>query len=422
MSSSIDYPNQILPVIVIESSIILPHNTLRLEFNLNVADLLVNHNLHTETLKSLAIFTLISKNAKVEGECALLGSGKMIYGTGCIVKVTKMSLSFDGTEKQVSLLLKGIQRCTFIREDHNGSRSSSSSSSSKEAQLLFPLAVVKPYDLLSDEHSLASDEYAKLKAALKKQALMLWIMFPHLRAPNLLKLLGDVESNITVIADLIAQALDDQDYLSEKLAVLSARSVQEQITRTLLLLNKFRPMRAGAIQSSESTSGPVRSLPSRGGKTEDDNGDLQELRDKLTKTIFPDRVLGVVQSELKRLTKMSSSSPEYSVSRSYLEALLDFPWIEEYPQHGGIVDIKAVGTVLDEEHYGLQEIKARIMQFVAVMILRGPKKATAITNATTVQIKPSAQAIKSHPTILCLVGAPGVGEVHSSTTVALCRR
>jgi len=126
---------------------------------------------------------------------------------------------------------------------------------------------------------------------------------------------------------------------------------------------------------------------------EEENLDLKELREKFAKTELPDEARKTAEKELDRLARISPSSPEYTVSRTYLDWLLDLPWLTS--THDSLDIIKAQ-QVMDEDHYGLKEIKKRIIEFLAVRKLKQDM----------------------HGPILCFVGPPGVGKTSLGQSIA----
>ena len=126
---------------------------------------------------------------------------------------------------------------------------------------------------------------------------------------------------------------------------------------------------------------------------EDDDEDIAELRNQLRNAKLPDDVRKEVERELKRLAKMSSNAADYQVARSYLELIAELPWnvITE-----DTLDLDHAQSVLDEDHYGLDDIKERILESLAVL-----------------QLNPEAKA-----SILCFVGPPGVGKTSLGQSIA----
>ncbi len=128
---------------------------------------------------------------------------------------------------------------------------------------------------------------------------------------------------------------------------------------------------------------------------EEENLDLKELREKFAQTELPPEAKKTAEKELDRLARISPSSPEYTVSRTYLDWLLDLPWLTS--THDSL-DIVKAQQVLDEDHYGLAEIKKRIIEFLAVRKLKQDM----------------------HGPILCFVGPPGVGKTSLGQSIARC--
>jgi ATP-dependent Lon protease len=121
--------------------------------------------------------------------------------------------------------------------------------------------------------------------------------------------------------------------------------------------------------------------------------DTDSLREKIEKNPYPQHVKDKALDELKHYEMQPQGSAEGSVVRSYLDWLLDVPWWQETEDND---DLKAVRHVLDDDHYGLEKVKDRIMEYLAV------KKMTNSLNAP----------------ILCLVGPPGVGKTSLATSIA----
>ncbi len=126
---------------------------------------------------------------------------------------------------------------------------------------------------------------------------------------------------------------------------------------------------------------------------EDENMDLKELRTKLDETDLTDEARKTAEKELDRLGRISPSSPEYTVSRTYLDWLLELPWKISTVDS---LDIAKSQQTLDQDHYGLEEIKKRIIEFLAVLKLKKDM----------------------HGPILCFVGPPGVGKTSLGQSIA----
>ncbi|MFU8814430.1 MAG: endopeptidase La [Pseudomonadales bacterium] len=121
--------------------------------------------------------------------------------------------------------------------------------------------------------------------------------------------------------------------------------------------------------------------------------DLAELKADLESAQLPEAVQKEVDRELRRLSRMSVNAADYQVARAYLELVAELPWHQQTEDQ---LDIEHARRVLDEDHYGLEEVKARILESLAVL-----------------KLNPAAQA-----PILCLVGPPGVGKTSLGQSIA----
>ncbi|HLG25402.1 MAG TPA: endopeptidase La [Candidatus Gracilibacteria bacterium] len=124
-----------------------------------------------------------------------------------------------------------------------------------------------------------------------------------------------------------------------------------------------------------------------------DHEDTKELKARIKAAEMPKDVEKIANQELERLKKIPTISPEYTVSRTYIEWLCDMPWNKSCPSK---VDVKKARKILDEDHYGLEKIKERILEFLAVCQLNS----------------------KCGATILCFVGPPGVGKTSLGQSIA----
>lgn len=125
----------------------------------------------------------------------------------------------------------------------------------------------------------------------------------------------------------------------------------------------------------------------------DDSGEVEELEARMDEKDLPEHVEKVCRKEITRLQQMQPASSEYGVVRTYLETLLDIPWNETTQDN---LDIVRARTILDEDHYGLEKVKDRLIEFLAVRKLRDDMRGP----------------------ILCLVGPPGVGKTSLGRSVA----
>ena len=129
------------------------------------------------------------------------------------------------------------------------------------------------------------------------------------------------------------------------------------------------------------------------GETDDLLLEVEEMREQIEKANMPEKVHAVAEKELNRLSKMHSASPESTVSRNYLDWLINLPWDANTQDR---LDIAHAKQVLDEDHYNLEKVKDRILEYLAVRMLKEDMKGP----------------------ILCFVGPPGVGKTSLGASIA----
>jgi ATP-dependent Lon protease len=129
---------------------------------------------------------------------------------------------------------------------------------------------------------------------------------------------------------------------------------------------------------------------------DDEGGERAEaemMRERLEAADLPDEVRKEAERELSRMEKLPAAAPDYHVIRTYLEYVLELPWKKSTEDK---LDLKEARRILDEDHYGLEDIKERILEFLAV-----------------IKLKPEAKS-----PILCFVGPPGVGKTSLGRSIA----
>src|SRR5689334_19271458 len=206
------------------------------------------------------------------------------------------------------------------------------------------------------------------------------------------------------LADLVAANLDAP--VDEKAQLMSTVDVKERIRQVLKLLTRqleILKMRErinsqikeemGKNQREYVLRQQLKAIKEELGEDDGDQGDLDGLEERIAKANLPTEAETVAKKQLKRLRSMQVGSAEYTVVRTYLDWILDLPWTNTTQD---IMDISAVRKVLDEDHYGLEKVKKRILEFLAVRKLKQDKKGP----------------------ILCLIGPPGVGKTSLGRSIA----
>ena len=226
--------------------------------------------------------------------------------------------------------------------------------------------------------------------------------------PNLPRETAGILDNVResgALADLIASNFaPEQASVADKQKILETfnpkarvRAVLAIVNRQLELLRVKKEVSSmiadeGKTQREQILRQQMRSIKDELGEGGEED-EVEELRERLRGIGLPEEVQKVARKQLGRLASMQSQSAEYNVTRTYLEWIADVPWTKTTPDK---LDVEETRRCLDEDHYGLEKIKKRIIEYVAVRKLAGSKKAP----------------------ILCFIGPPGVGKTSLGRSIA----
>ena len=305
--------------------------------------------------------------------------GRRLCVNGILARVVKVLNFPDGTTR---VLLRGVRRTRFTALAYSGG-----------------VACART-EALPD----GAEDQLELEGAVKAATRMFQEyagMQPNL--PDELKVAVVNTEAPERLADLLADNLNF-DYV-EKLLILTCTSVLERFRLLITLLNReIEVTRVGLkIQSdvhqamSQSQREyflreQLRTIQQELGE-ECRNPDIVEIEKRLAEKKLPERVSEVVSKELARLEIIPQAAPEYHIAYTYICWLLDVPWLECSEDR---LDVEQAAKVLDADHYGLEDVKERILEFLAVLQLKPDRKAP----------------------ILCLVGPPGVGKTSLGQSIA----
>jgi ATP-dependent Lon protease len=206
------------------------------------------------------------------------------------------------------------------------------------------------------------------------------------------------------LSDLIAVNLNLS--LAERQQMLETNTVKDRLTKLLPMLNRELEVLtlSSKIQTDVASSmsksqrdfflrEQMRAIQRELGEGDVNATDTKNLREQIEKAQLPDEAKKVAQQELERLAQMSPAMAEYGVARHYLDWILNLPWAKSTEDK---IDLNEARRILDQQHFGLQKVKDRLLEFLAVIKLKK-------------QIKGP---------ILCLVGPPGVGKTSLGKSVA----
>ena len=253
-----------------------------------------------------------------------------------------------------------------------------------------------------EETGVDDDEAEALSMSLRDIAKQVIQLMPEL--PREAGSLIDSIQAPGALADLVAANLDAP--VEEKAQLLETVDAKERIRKVLRLLTRqleILKMRErinsqikeemGKNQREYVLRQQLKAIKEELGEDDGDQGDLDGIEERIAKAQLPTEAESVAKKQLKRLRNMQVGSAEYTVVRTYLDWILDLPWHVQTPDN---LEIAAVRKVLDEDHYGLEKVKKRILEYLAVRKLKKDKKGP----------------------ILCLIGPPGVGKTSLGRSIA----
>ncbi|MBD3288938.1 endopeptidase La [candidate division KSB1 bacterium] len=193
--------------------------------------------------------------------------------------------------------------------------------------------------------------------------------------------------------------------IEEKQDVLNTLDVEARLEKANILINK----RLQTLELGEKIQSDIQSKMNKMQREmylreqlktiqkelgEDSEGaDVKEIREKIQKAKMPDETREVAEKELNRLSQMHPSSAEYTVARTYLDWLIDLPWSNSTTDN---LEVNEVQRQLNDDHYNLEKVKKRILEYIAVLKLKDDMKSP----------------------ILCFVGPPGVGKTSLGRSIA----
>jgi ATP-dependent Lon protease len=238
--------------------------------------------------------------------------------------------------------------------------------------------------------------------SLREKALEAVQLLPQ--APGeLFNAIRSIES-IPALADMVASFMDLK--VADKQEILATFDLKTRLDRVLTLLGRRIEVLKVSRQIDERTREAfderqkeavlrerLRQIQKELGETDTSSAELEELKQAVKDAGMPPDVAEQAQRELKRLERMPDSAAEYSMTRTYLDWLLAMPWSKVDPE---TVDIEQARTILDQDHYGLEKVKRRILEFLAVRKLNPEGRSP----------------------ILCFVGPPGVGKTSLGQSIA----
>lgn len=375
-----------VPIVAVRGSVVFPHTDTLLSFGRPKSISAINSAFQEDRV--IAIFT--QKDPRTTDP-----SEEDLYKIGTIATITQM-MSTDGEihalvrgQARISLeeilshepyLLGKISEIPEEIEDTPGVKALSSQLSElfkksinagKQAEIMTVMKLisgqVEPVELVDQIATLL-----EVKVVLKQK---------------LLETIS-LKKRMEKVLELLAQEVNVLE-LEKTISTKTQRRFEDQMRKAMLREKK-------------------RTIEEELGEEEGELGsdEFAEYKAKIKKAGMPVDVKEKADRELKRLTQMSPHNPEGAYIRNYLDWLVDMPWSVVTPNN---VSIKNAAKILAEKHYGMEKAKERILEFLAVMKIKGARKADN---------KKTGKHEESQPTILCFIGPPGVGKTSIGRSIA----
>ncbi|XP_070616367.1 lon protease homolog 2, peroxisomal [Erythrolamprus reginae] len=269
----------------------------------------------------------------------------------------------------------------------------------------YPIADVEQLDRLEQFTNKSEEELGELPEQFYKYAVQLVEML-DMSIPAVAKLRRLLDNLPRVaLPDIVTSIIRTSN--QEKLQILDAVGLEERFKMTipllvrqiegLKLLQKTRKHKQDNDKRIIAIR-PMRKIGHIPGAVEDeeddeDHNDIIILEKKIRASRMPEQALKVCIKEVKRLKKMPQSMPEYALTRNYLELMVELPWSKSTKD---CLDIRAARIRLDNDHYAMEKLKKRVLEYLAVRQLKNNLKGP----------------------ILCFVGPPGVGKTSVGRSVA----
>ncbi|MCF6464906.1 endopeptidase La [Clostridium sp. Cult2] len=366
--------NKTIPLIPLRGMSVFPHMVIHFDVGREKS---VNA-LEKAMIDDSLILLCTQKDAKVEAP-----SLEEFYHIGTIAKIKQM-LKLPGGS--IRVLVEGINRGRIAEiigeEDY--------------FEVIVEEFTYDPEDIIVDKETEAAmrlvindfEEYLTLSRRI---------------SPDILLTVTDIEDPgrlADVIASYINLKIEDHQKILETFNFYERleelhRILQEEIEllRIEEKINQRVKKQITKVQKEYYLKEQLRAIQKELGEEDELDDEIEEYKTKISKITMPKEVKEKALKEVERLNRMSSHSAEAAVIRTYLDWIVELPWDKETKDK---VDIKKARDILNRDHYGLTDVKERILEFIAIRKL----------------------ATKMKGPILCLVGPPGVGKTSIAKSIA----
>ena len=366
----IDLTQERVPLLPLRDVVVFPHTVMPLFVGRKSSVNAITQAMGTNKY----IFLVAQKDEKTENP-----GNDDLHQVGTLATILQMLKLPDGT---IKVLVEGVKRAKinqfFEAEDYT--------------------------EVSVSEFNLESNESIEVKAMMRLalDSFETYIKLNKKIPEEVLKVLQDI-SDVERFSDVIIANLNLK--LNEKQSLLEGDHAKDRLDKVLAViqgeidvLSAEKKIQSRVRKQMESNqkdyylNEQMKSIQKELGQAEEEN-EIEDLQVSINKAKMPKAVKAKAESELKKLSRMSSQSSDASIIRTYIENLCDVPWKKKTIINK---DLKKAQKILDGDHYGLNKVKERILEHLAVQ--------TRVTH--------------NKANILCLVGPPGVGKTSLGESIA----
>ena len=362
-----------LPVLPVRDIVVFPYMILPLFVGREMSIKAIEHSLNSNRM----VLLITQKDLAVENP-----NPEDLFTTGTVVLVMRMLKLPDG---RVKILVQGL------------SKARATEYSQKEP---FFTAQIEKIDEQKFEKLTIEDE-ALLRNA--KGQLEKVVSLGKSVLPDIMGVIENIEDPGR-LADLVASNIglktdQSQEILEMTDPVLRLKRVSELLAREVELLTVQQKIQSEARGEIDKTQREyflreqLKAIQKELGDIDERGEEIREFRTKIDEAKMPDKVMKEAEKQLKRLEKMHPDSAEAGTVRTYLDWLVELPWSRSTIDN---LDIKSAEKVLNEDHYDLEKVKERILEYLSVRKLKEKMKGP----------------------ILCFIGPPGVGKTSLGKSIA----
>lgn len=364
-----------LPVIILKGIVLLPNNDIRLEFNnddsKNIID--VSEIFHDNEILVVSTMDKFEENPNIS----------KLPKIGVISKITHRMELPNGKTRVIITGIKRAQIHEYLNLNNN-------------------FEVIESITSNIDEEKIDEKEEMVIVRKLYRELESYVKTVPNM-SNSVLSLIINLTS-VSKMTDIIAPFLPIENerlnyYLLEEKATNRAKYILEDIYKEKELYEIDKKLDANIKKTLDENQKEfilrekIKTIKQELGEGSLKDDEIEEIREKMNKQKLPKHIKERLEQEIKKYENLSIMSPETNIIKNYIDWLLDIPWKKETKDNN---DLKKVRKNLDESHYGIDKVKTRIIEFLAVkqmtQELRGP--------------------------IICLVGPPGVGKTTLAFSIA----